>query len=178
MSEYRIAPIPGFPAYDVTTAGEVLREGRYRLIPRQNNKGYPMVCFYVGGKLKWKLIARLVLETFVGPCPEGMVARHILNNDKMDCRLENLAWGTPTQNIHDKKAHGTFGWKLTARQVINIRKRRAAGESIRDLARKYKLSEGYTGQLCAGEAWAHLIPKAPIRPRKRRARSPANTNEN
>lgn len=38
-------------------------------------------------------VATLVLETFVGPCPEGMKAIHI-NGDAEDNRLENLKWGT------------------------------------------------------------------------------------
>ncbi len=36
-------------------------------------------------------VAALVLETFVGPRPEGHVAQH-LNGDPNDNRLENLRW--------------------------------------------------------------------------------------
>ena len=53
-----------------------------------------------------RLVHRLVLEAFVGPRPEGMVARH-LNGDPGDNRLENLAWGTQSENNYDKVRHGT-----------------------------------------------------------------------
>lgn len=39
-----------------------------------------------------KLVAELVLETFVGPKPEGKKACH-KDNDKTNNRVENLYWG-------------------------------------------------------------------------------------
>lgn len=51
----------------------------------------------------------LMLEAFVGPRPEGMVARH-LNDVPDDNRLENLAWGTQGQNREDSVRNGTHGY--------------------------------------------------------------------
>jgi len=48
------------------------------------------------------------LETSVGPCPEGHVTRH-LNGDPTDNRLENLRWGTRSENQRDSVKHGTTG---------------------------------------------------------------------
>lgn len=45
---------------------------------------------------------RVILETFVGPAPEGAVTRH-LNDVRTDNRLENLAWGTQQENMDDMK---------------------------------------------------------------------------
>jgi len=50
-------------------------------------------------------VHRLVLEAFVGPCPEGMECRH-LDGDPSNNRLENLRWGTPAENTEDKRKHG------------------------------------------------------------------------
>jgi hypothetical protein len=44
-----------------------------------------------------KRIDRLVLESFVGPCPSGMEARH-LNDISTENRRENLEWATPKEN--------------------------------------------------------------------------------
>lgn len=52
------------------------------------------------------LVHRLVLNTFVGPLPDGMCTRH-LNGDPADNRLVNLAYGTQSENMKDKVAHGT-----------------------------------------------------------------------
>lgn len=51
------------------------------------------------------LVHRLVLEAFVGPCPEGMVACH-WNDLGTDNRLENLRWDTPSANEYDKVRNG------------------------------------------------------------------------
>jgi hypothetical protein len=47
----------------------------------------------------------LIMETFIGPCPEGQEVRH-LNDVKNDNRLENLAYGTRSQNMLDLTANG------------------------------------------------------------------------
>lgn len=56
---------------------------------------------------KTRYFHRLVLEAFIGPCPEGMECRH-LDGDAGNNRLENLAWGTPIENGEDKVRHGTM----------------------------------------------------------------------
>lgn len=50
-------------------------------------------------------VYRLVLEAFVGPCPEGMVACHY-NDIPDDNRLENLRWATHSDNMRDRVRNG------------------------------------------------------------------------
>ena len=52
-------------------------------------------------------IAILMLEAFVGPRPPGELARH-LNDDSLDDRLENLAWGTHADNRRDAWRNGRW----------------------------------------------------------------------
>lgn len=61
----------------------------------------------IGGRSgRWRTVHQLVLEAFVGPIPPGMEVRH-LNGDPTDNRLENLAYGTHSENMRDRLAHGT-----------------------------------------------------------------------
>lgn len=52
-----------------------------------------------------RYVHHLVLEAFVGPRPAGQEGRH-LNDNPIDNRLENLAWGTRSQNLHDRVRNG------------------------------------------------------------------------
>lgn len=114
-------PVPGWEKlYEVSSLGRVRSlprlitnslgvEHRVRgRIRRQssNGHGYQTVSLCAGGKEYRKYVHRLVLEAFVGDCPEGMETRH-LNGNRKDNRLENLQWGTVVENHHDKLQHGT-----------------------------------------------------------------------
>ncbi len=59
------------------------------------------------GEYKNRLAHRLVLEAFVGPCPQGMECRHFPDSTPSNNNLCNLSWGTPVENAADRKVHGT-----------------------------------------------------------------------
>ena len=56
-------------------------------------RGYYCIILYKKNKRKWIYIHRLVLETFVGPCPPKMQCRH-LDGNPLNNKLNNLKWGT------------------------------------------------------------------------------------
>jgi hypothetical protein len=163
--------IPAYPGYDVSDHGRVRawwgRGGNCgRLMPEPRivdgciNRwnGYRYVLLY----RRTRAVHRLVLEAFVGPCPPGMLTRH-LNNIRLDNRLENLAWGTPQQNMLDKAVHGTMARGeaggnsvLRDEQVMEIRRRRAAGERGTDLAREFGVDPSTVCQLILRHTWKHL----------------------
>jgi hypothetical protein len=75
---------------------------------RSHKKGYLRVSLRLhGGKQAQRYVHRLVLEAFVGPCPEGMQARHYPDPDPTNNRLANLSWDTPSQDNYDRVEHGT-----------------------------------------------------------------------
>ena len=51
------------------------------------------------------LVHRLVLEAFVGPCPDGMECCHN-DGDATNNHLSNLRWDTPSNNAYDRVRHG------------------------------------------------------------------------
>jgi hypothetical protein len=64
-----------------------------------------MITLYKNNRRFDKLIHRLILETFIGPCPEGMECCH-KNDVPTDNRLENLRWDTRSNNVKDAFRNG------------------------------------------------------------------------
>ncbi len=113
-------PVLGFEgAYEVSDMGRVRSLDRFAVNSRGARRhikarvlraypapaGYPTVQLSNGGKMTSRTLHRMVLESFVGPRPEGMVGRH-LNGDPLDNRLANLAYGTYRDNALDMIEHG------------------------------------------------------------------------
>jgi hypothetical protein len=75
-----------------------------RVVTHQNRKTFGFKCKrYLSMKWNQKnhYIHRLVLETFVGPPPDGYECDHIDRNPKNN-RLENLRWVTHYDNMQNK----------------------------------------------------------------------------
>lgn len=96
-------PISGFPGYEVSSLGRVVsHRGRE---PRE-------IGAVVSGYLRVRLSRRdvavhaLVAAAFIGPRPEGQEVRH-LNGNPLDNRVQNLAYGTHSENMQDSLLHGT-----------------------------------------------------------------------
>ncbi len=68
-----------------------------------------------GERQRKHLVHRLVLEAFVGPCPDGFESRHYPDHDTANNALANLSWTTRSQNARDQIERGTFNfpdWRL------------------------------------------------------------------
>lgn len=87
----------------IDSLGRVVMGRRLSLVKRSKKRAY--LAARIGRKLVNVHVA--VLETFVGPRPDGFVARH-LNDDPTDNRLENLEWGTVDQNASDRNRNGGY----------------------------------------------------------------------
>lgn len=70
------------------------------------NHGYLVVKMRVNGRQVTRLVHRLVLEAFDRPPKPEEETRHI-NGDRTDNRIENLLWGTASENHQDRVRHGT-----------------------------------------------------------------------
>src|SRR5262249_52870534 len=112
----RWRPVPGYEGfYEVSDLGRVRSlhrrtvhgiQGGLLRKPLPLPNGYLYVALYAQGKSQNRLVHRLVLEAFPGPCPAGMECRH-LDGDQANNTVANLAWGTHRENILDKRHHGT-----------------------------------------------------------------------
>lgn len=111
------------------------------------------------GNKEMRLVHRLVLESFVGPCPDGMQACHN-NGDPKDNRAENLRWDTPSNNQADRHSHGTAAVgirnpraKLTEADIRNIRQ---SSLTAVELSRQYPCNASNISQIRRGITWQHV----------------------
>lgn len=103
----RVRSCPRLRANGVWAEGRVLRPGPQR-------RGYLTVCL-IGpdGSKRSKRVHRLVLESFVGPCPAGFMACHF-NDVPGDNRLSNLRWASRSENHVDAVRNRRFGLDQSA----------------------------------------------------------------
>ena len=129
-----------------------------------NRQGYGVG--QVDGRVQ--LVHRVVAEKSHGAPPEGSEAAHC-RPDGSACESQrcvnphHLRWATPVENAADKARHGTLNrgegvWtsKLTAEQVLDILRRRQAGETPKEVARLYGVDRSTISRITAGRTWAHL----------------------
>jgi hypothetical protein len=132
--------------------------------------GHVFVSLCKKGKSIATYIHRLVLETFVGPCPEGMECRHFPDRNPANNRLDNLQWGTSKQNKDDRAFHGTDNAgerngmaKLSRDAVVEIRRVIAQGMvgrqkrlpkgALQAIADKFGVTYGAIKEIRNGNNW-------------------------
>lgn len=109
--------IPGYEGfYEASNAGRVRsvdrtlangkrRKGKILSPARGKLTEHQHVILCRNGKRKMQFVHRAVLESFVGPCPDGMEACH-RDGVPTNNHLGNLRWGTPVSNMQDRLRHG------------------------------------------------------------------------
>lgn len=109
MTEF--CDIPTHPGYRITRDGRVKGVRGFEMKGGENGKGYRFFPIHSKGKPQINVyIHTAMLETFVGPRPSPQHQGRHLNGHNWDNRIENLAWGTVSENILDQVKHGTHPW--------------------------------------------------------------------
>lgn len=114
MEEWK--DIPGWEGeYQVSTEGNCRGLDRINHLGRRikgkpvkgavNSGKHHQVGLCRNGKRTLFQTHRLVMLTFVGPCPDGMEVCHN-NGNALDNRLENLRYDTRRANVCDQVEHG------------------------------------------------------------------------
>lgn len=160
--------IPGHPGYEASDLGRIRsyrnRQGHPAAKPRVLSpgkvQGYRQIKL---GRSRQTKVHILVLETFVGPRPDGLLCRH-LDGNGMNNRLSNLRWGTAEENYADRHLHGTHNTgsrngraKVDENGALAIRKRLAAGEKQYVVAAEFGVSRGIVANISAGRTWKSVL---------------------
>lgn len=137
--QYRSLDFLGFPKHRVGDDGSVWayrlrgktgtkRKMGWKQVQPRRTGGYHRVPLRHRNMNRWVMAHRLVLEAFVGPCPEGMECCH-WDGVRDNNRLNNLRWDTRKNNAKDRDRHGTKKWGtkhsssvLTEEQVRELRR--------------------------------------------------------
>lgn len=107
-----IREVPGHKGYYATIDGRIWSApkigsstmGIY-LKPRAKSCGHLQMCLMPDKRNYY--VHRLILETFVGKCPDGMEACHI-NGSPACNHIYNLRWDTKSNNQKDSIKYGTY----------------------------------------------------------------------
>jgi hypothetical protein len=83
----------------------VTRNGKIKAQPVAKN-GYKVVVFSIHNRSHTRYVHRLLAEAFI-PKPDYPCEVRHLNGIRSDNRLENLMWGSRSENMQDAIKHGT-----------------------------------------------------------------------
>lgn len=108
---------------------------------------------------------RWIYEAVMGiKIPDGLVVRHICDNPPC-VNPEHLTIGTVTDNNRDRDRRGRGAdrkgekhplSKLTAEDVLEIRKLNLLGRTHKELAEEFKIGRGQIGKIVRRENWSHI----------------------
>ena len=159
--------VPNWPKYEVNELGEVRRSGHILkpVLVQSGSSNYKVmqVTLVDTAARRWDAkVAHIVLITFIGPKPEGKIARH-LDDNQANNKLTNLCWGTHKENSADRirnKNHCTGenngNVKLTWKEVREIRSlyiKHSRTHSCVALAKLYRISEPTIYQIVTYKTW-------------------------
>ena len=146
----RVRPGPG------TFIGKILKPGA-------SGKGYLKVELFKDGKRHGLVVHRLIANAFLGPCPKSLQVNH-KDGNKANNRADNLEYITASENVlhaHEtgladhcgNKAHNR---KLEEKDVHEIRRSIAEGQTLASIAIRFGVSKSTIGAISSGQNWSYL----------------------
>lgn len=164
-----IRTILNFPDYTITKDGmvwsnlRILLDGRKMggkwLQPQDKGDGHLIISLRLNGRTHLRQVHRLVLLTFVGPCPEGMECRH-LDGNPTNNSLDNLKWGIRSDNLRDRVRHrrkGPSDFGLTEERVWAIyHSYHDKVYTQQELANIFGVDRTTISHIVRGLSWKHL----------------------
>jgi len=164
--------IRNFSKYQVSNYGRVRSwkgEGYYIRKATKNQDGYLVIHLRnEDSKICSFRVHRLVLETFIGPCPKKYETNH-KDGDKGNNRIKNLEWVTHQYNMQHAVKEGLFNpsWpifigeqqgnsKLKNGEVWLIKKLLWHGLSTRKIAKIFKVGKSAIHSISSKRTWSHI----------------------
>ena len=166
--------IPEWTYYEVSNLGRVRsyannggpRKDKPKILylGKPNKHGYYRVTLCENLRKLKTGVHRLVLGAFVEACPDGMECRHLDGNSGNNT-LENLKWGTHSENMQDRSKHETGNHpigiknhqsKLDDRKVKFIKEKLSEKWTCVKLAKMFKVCPQTIESINHGRTWRHI----------------------
>lgn len=168
--------VPGYEGYAITPKGRVFSCRKWNndksdgVRVREIHPSYKptigrvTVSLTVGNQFRSLYLSRVLGITHLpSPRPDQFLIRH-LNDDKLDDRLENLAWGSDQENKDDavrngKVRHGEDHGNavLTNVEAVEIvRLRTEEGMTYAKIAERLSVSQFVVYNVCRGKSYAKV----------------------
>lgn len=148
--------------YEVSSLGRVRNRHGLILKRRIQWTGYNAAVLWKNNVGKPYFVHRLVCAAIIGPRPERYDVNHI-DGDRLNNSVENLEYVTRSQNQLHRRVTGTAALgemngqsKLTAENVLEIRKLRAEGVRRITLASRYRVSVYLITAITSRKIWTHI----------------------
>jgi predicted XRE-type DNA-binding protein len=154
--------------YEISNIGEIRNKKTGRILrPSKDGSGYLRVGLCKNGKKKYFSVHRLVLESFLGPCPFDMESCHN-DGDMYNNNIKNLRFDTHRNNNRDKIKHGTIyrpeynieklpNVKTNKNQVIEIKKLLAEGKlTQKEISEKLGVTLKIINDINTGRTWERI----------------------
>lgn len=156
-----------FPGYFVSDQGRVssTRRGYFKvLVIASNADNYGVVTLYNKRRQLTVSVHLLVANHFLGRKPTEVHEVNHINGIKLDNRLENLEWMTPSENTkHTFKLgriplkgslHGNS--KLNESKILEIREMLKQGFSQEKIGKLFRVHRATVGYIKRRQTWSHV----------------------
>lgn len=169
FEEEIVENIPGYKGYFCSTRGRVFKK-RFKVddslwVELKPQMLHDRKAVFMNNENGGKLVKtyRLVLLSYVGPCPEGMIACHN-DGDVNNNHFSNLRWDTHKNNTLDRKKHNTYifgenAWNASFKNsmVREIIEMRANKISVKEISKKLSIKEQAVRGVLSGNFWKKIV---------------------